>query len=98
MDAALVVTRTTQGIIDMNYNIISIIPWTTTSATRSYLLLASPLMREDPDTAEFKSPVGEDEAATAKSGILLYIIWRGNSNILTVCFEFVDYSIILWLI
>ena len=60
---------------------------TTTSATRSYLLLASPLMREDPDTAEFKSPVGEDEAATAQSGILLYIIWRGNYNISTVCFQ-----------
>ena len=39
---------------------------TTTSATRSYLLLASPLMRENPDTAQFKSPAGEDEAATAQ--------------------------------
>ena len=38
---------------------------TTTSATRSYLLLTSPLMRKNPDTAQFKSPVGEDEAATA---------------------------------
>ena len=58
---------------------------TTTSASRSYLLLTSCLMRENPDTAEFKSPVGEDEAATVQSGILLYIIWRGNSSILTVC-------------
>ena len=57
---------------------------TTTSATRSYLLLTSPLMRENPNTAESKSPVGDDEAATAQSGILLYIIWRGNSNRLTV--------------
>ena len=47
---------------------------TTTSATRSYLLLISPLMRENPDTAKSKSPVGEDEAATALSGILLYMI------------------------
>ena len=37
---------------------------TTTSGTRS-CLLASSLMRENPDTAESKSPVGEDEAATA---------------------------------
>ena len=56
---------------------------TTTSANRSYLL-TSPLMRENPNTAESKSPVGDDEAATAQSGILLYIIWRGNSNRLTV--------------
>ena len=56
---------------------------TTTSATRSYLL-TSPLMRENPNTAESKSPVGDDEAATAQSGILLYITWRGNSNRLTV--------------
>ena len=57
---------------------------TTTSTTRSYLLLTSPLMRENPNTAESKSPVGDDEAATAQSGILLYITWRGNSNRLTV--------------
>ena len=44
-------------------------------------------MRENPNTAESKFPVGEDEAVTAQSGIQLYIIWRGNSNILTVCFE-----------
>ena len=44
-------------------------------------------MRDNPDTAESKSLVGEDEAAIAQSGILLCIIWRGNSNILTVCFE-----------
>ena len=56
----------------------------TTSATRSYLLLTSPLMRKNPNTAESKSPVGDDEAATAQSGILLYITWRGNSNRLTV--------------
>ena len=47
---------------------------TTSSATRSYLLLISPLMRENPDTAKSKSPVDEDEAASAQSGILLYII------------------------
>ena len=35
---------------------------TATSATRSYLLLTSSLMRENPDAAESKSPVGEDEA------------------------------------
>ena len=57
---------------------------TTSPASRSYLLLTSPLMRENPGTAESKSPVGEDEAATAQSGIPLYIIWRENSNILTV--------------
>ena len=45
----------------------------TTSATRSYLL-TFPLMRENPNTDESKSPVGEDEAATFQSGILLYII------------------------
>ena len=44
-------------------------------------------MRGNPGTAESKSPVGEDKATTTQSGILLYIIWRGNSNILTVCFE-----------
>ena len=60
---------------------------TTTSGTGSYLLFTSPLMRENPDTAESKSLVHEVEAATAQSGILLYIIWRGNSNIFTVCFE-----------
>ena len=59
---------------------------TTTSGTRS-CLLASSLMRENPDTAESKSPVGEDEAVTAQPGILLYIIWRGNSKILTIYFE-----------
>ena len=37
----------------------------TTSATRCSLLLTSPLMRENPDTTESKSPVGEDEAVTA---------------------------------
>ena len=42
-------------------------------------------MRENLDTA--MSPVGEDEAATTQSGILLYIIWRGNFNIFTFCFE-----------
>ena len=52
-----------------------------TSATRSYLLVTFSLMSENPDTAESKSLVGEDEASTAQSGILLYIIWRGNSNI-----------------
>ena len=61
---------------------------TTTSATGSYLLFTSFLMRENPDTAEFKSLVGEDEAATAQSGILLCIIWRGNSDILTVFFVY----------
>ena len=60
---------------------------TTTSGTGSYLLFTSPLMRENPDTAEFKSSVGEVEAATAQSGILLYIIWRRDFNILAVCFE-----------
>ena len=60
---------------------------TTTSGTGSYLLFTSPLMRENPDTAEFKSSVGEVEAATAQSGILLYIIWRRNSDIFTVCFD-----------
>ena len=44
-------------------------------------------MRENPDTTESKSLVGEDEAVTAQSGILLYIIWRGNSKILTIYFE-----------
>ena len=39
---------------------------TTTSATRNYLLLTFSLMRENPDTAQFKSPAGEDEAATAQ--------------------------------
>ena len=60
---------------------------TTSPASRSYLFLTSLLMRENPETAESKSPVSEDEAATAQSGIPLYIIWRGNCNILTVCFE-----------
>ena len=46
-------------------------------------------MRRNVDTAESMTPVGEDEAANAQSGILLYIIWRGNSNILTVCFELI---------
>ena len=59
----------------------------TTPAARSYLLLTSPFMRENLDTAESKSPVGEDEAVTAQPGILLYIIWRGNSKILTIYFE-----------
>ena len=36
----------------------------TTSATWSYFLLTSSLMRENPDAAESKSPVGEDEATT----------------------------------
>ena len=38
---------------------------TTTSAARSCLLLSSHLMRENPDTAESKYPVGEDEADTS---------------------------------
>ena len=55
----------------------------TTSATRCSLLLTSPLMRENPDTAESKSPAAEGEAAAAaQPGILLYIIWEGYSNIL----------------
>ena len=54
---------------------------TTTSATRSYLLLTSSLMRQNTDTAESMTPVGENETATAQSGILL---WKGNCNILTV--------------
>ena len=57
---------------------------TASSATRSYLLLTYPLTREIPNTPE--SPVGEVEAGTSQSGILLYITWGGNSNILTVCF------------
>ena len=60
---------------------------TTSSATRSYLHLTYPLTRDNPITAESKSPVSVEEAATAQSGILLSIIWRGNSNILTVCSE-----------
>ena len=59
----------------------------TTPAARSYLLLTFPFMRENLDTAESKSPVGEDEATTTQSGILLYMIWRGNSNVFSVCFE-----------
>ena len=63
-----------------------VITSTTTSATRSYLLLTFPIMKENPDTAVSKSPVGEDEAATAQSGILLYsIMWKGYSN--HDCFE-----------
>ena len=50
-------------------------------------------MRENPDTAKSKSPVEEDEAATAQSGILLYIIWRGNYNISSVCFDLTIVSI-----
>ena len=50
---------------------------TTTSAARSCLLLSSLLMRENPDTAESKYPVGEDEADTSQSGnSTLYSIKR----------------------
>ena len=45
---------------------------TTTSGTRSCLLISS-LMRENSDTAEFKFP-----AATAQSGILLHLILYGE--------------------
>ena len=53
-----------------------------TSTTRSYLLSSSS------DTAEPKSPVGEDEVFTARPGIhsTLYNMER-KSNILTVYFE-----------
>ena len=50
-------------------------------------------MRESSDTAGSKSSVGEDEHATAQSGILLYIIWRENSIIRTVCFDYLYYFV-----
>ena len=65
---------------------------TTTSDSRSYLLLTSSLMTENPNTAESKSTVDEDEAATAQSGILLYIIWRRNSNI----FDYFELTVVLF--
>ena len=59
---------------------------TTTSGTRSCLFLISFFMRENPDTAEFKSPVDEYEAATAQSGILLYIILYGEEALESLLF------------
>ena len=43
-------------------------------------------MRDNPDTAESKSPVGEDEAATAQSGILLYLILDGEEALKSLLF------------
>ena len=58
---------------------------TTTPTTRCSLLLTSPLMRENPDTAESKSPAAEGEAAAAaQPGIPLYII----CFIHIICFNF----------
>ena len=55
---------------------------TITLATRSYLLLTSLLIISNPDTAESKSPVSEDEAA-ALSSILFDIKSREGSNVLS---------------
>ena len=41
---------------------------TTTSATSSYLLCYFSFNERESNTAESKSPVGEDEAVTAQSG------------------------------